>query len=138
MPYKILKMSTEVNTVLKEEKYLMHITAGKNALLADEPLSKGGQEKGFNPYELLASSLSACTAATIKIFAERREWSLAEVQVRVILEDKVAEGGALFKKYITLKGDLDEKQRETLLKVAHACPVQKILTGDIAVEAELV
>ncbi|WKS96003.1 OsmC family protein [Riemerella columbina] len=131
-------MSTEVKTQLGTEKYLMNISAGKNQIIADEPIAKGGQEKGFNPYELLASSLSACTAATVKIFADRREWALDEVEVKVVFEDKTAEGHALFKKYITLHGNLDEDQKATLMKAAHACPVQKILTSEIAVEAELV
>lgn len=131
-------MKAEVITKLGEEKYLMNISAGNNSILADEPIAKGGQEKGFNPLEILAASLSSCTTATIKMFADRKEWDLQEVSVQVLFDNETKEGVSQFKKVITLTGNLTDEQKETLHKVAHACPIQKILTGEIQVESELV
>lgn len=131
-------MKAEVITKLGEEKYLMNIFAGNNSILADEPIAKGGQEKGFNPLEILAASLSSCTTATIKMFADRKEWDLQEVSVQVLFNNETKEGVSLFKKVITLTGNLTDEQKETLHKVAHACPIQKVLTGEIQIESELV
>lgn len=131
-------MKAEVITKLGEEKYLMNISAGNNSILADEPIAKGGQEKGFNPLEILAASLSSCTTATIKMFADRKEWDLQEVSVQVLFDNETKEGVSLFKKVITLTGNLTDEQKETLHKVAHACPIQKVLTGEIQIESELV
>ena len=48
-------MKAEVITKIGAEKYLMNISTSKNSIIGDEPAAKGGQEKGFNPLELLAS-----------------------------------------------------------------------------------
>ena len=124
-------MKAEVITKIGAEKYLMNISAGKNSIIGDEPAAKGGQEKGFNPLELLASALSSCTTATIKMFADRKEWEVEEV------DNETKEGVSQFKKIIEIKGNLTEEQRNILHKTAHACPIQKILTGEIAIDSEM-
>ena len=130
-------MKAEVITKIGAEKYLMNISAGKNNIIGDEPSAKGGQEKGFNPLELLASALSSCTTATIKMFADRKEWEVEEVSVKVLFDNETKEGVSQFKKIIEIKGNLTEEQRNILHKIAHACPIQKILTGEIAIESEM-
>jgi len=115
----------------------MNISAGKNSIIGDEPAANGGQEKGFNPLELLASALSSCTTATIKMFADRKEWDVEEVSVKVLFDNETKEGVSQFKKIIEIKGNLTEEQRNILHKIAHACPIQKILTGEIAIESEM-
>ena len=130
-------MKAEVITKIGAEKYLMNISAGKNSIIGDEPTAKGGQEKGFNPLELLASALSSCTTATIKMFADRKEWDVEEVSVKVLFDNETKEGVSQFKKIIEIKGNLTEEQRNILHKIAHACPIQKILTGEIAIESEM-
>ena len=130
-------MKAEVITKIGAEKYLMNISAGKNNIIGDEPSAKGGQEKGFNPLELLASALSSCTTATIKMFADRKEWDVEEVSVKVLFDNETKEGVSQFKKIIEIKGNLTEEQRNILHKTAHACPIQKILTDEIAIESEM-
>ena len=130
-------MKAEIITKIGTEKYLMNISAGKNSIIGDEPTAKGGQEKGFNPLELLASALSSCTTATIKMFADRKEWNVEEVSVKVLFDNETKEGVSQFKKIIEIKGNLTEEQRNILHKIAHACPIQKILTGEIAIESEM-
>lgn len=130
-------MSTQVKAHIGTEAYLMQITAGTHTIIADEPISKGGKDKGFNPYELLASALASCTSATIKMFAERRKWDLQEVIVKVTLESPKEPGKTVMNKQIELIGNLDDAQKETLHKIAHACPVQKVLTGEVEINATL-
>ena len=101
-------MKAEVITKIGAEKYLMNISAGKNSIIGDEPAAKGGQEKGFNPLELLASALSSCTTATIKMFADRKEWDVEEVSVKVLFDNETKEGFSQFKKIIEIKGNLTE------------------------------
>jgi putative redox protein len=61
-------INAEITASIADVKYITTITAvdGKE-IIGDEPESLGGQNKGFNPYELLASSLGMCTAATLKM-----------------------------------------------------------------------
>jgi len=58
--------SVKVEATIGQEKYFTEVKAGNNLLITDEPLDKGGGNKGFNPFEILATSLASCTAATLK------------------------------------------------------------------------
>jgi putative redox protein len=104
-------------------------------VIADEPIENGGQGKGFAPKELLASALGACTCGTLRMYADRSGWDLDSVDTEVSLIQE--EGQTRFNRKVTLVGQLDQRQRERLLKVANSCPVHKILTGSIIVETSL-
>jgi len=63
--------------------YVQNISMGPHQLLADEPPEAGGADAGPNPYELVMAGLGACTSMTVRIYAERRNWSLEKVQVQL-------------------------------------------------------
>ena len=56
--------------------YAHRIRAGHHELVADEPAALGGQGTGPAPFDLYLASLSACTAITLRMYAERKGWSL--------------------------------------------------------------
>lgn len=115
------------------EDYLVELTSRTgNKVIADEPLALGGKDNGFSPKELLASALATCTNVTVRMFARRKEWDLENVLVEVELEQ--SDGKTTLHRSVTFQGNLDEEQRQRLLAVANACPLHKILTGEIAVE----
>jgi uncharacterized OsmC-like protein len=121
---------------------------GEHQLTIDEPVSAGGHDTGPNPYELLLAALGACTAITVRMYAERKNWPLAAVEVRLSHERIHAEDcadcetreGLLDKitKNLILNGPLDAEQRERLAAIAERCPVQRTLTREIVVEQHLV
>ncbi|MFA6278215.1 MAG: OsmC family protein [Pedobacter sp.] len=126
-----------INASIGTEPYRIDIKSPTgNVVIADEPLEKGGQDKGFSPKELLASSLGACTCATVRMYAERKTWLLEKINVSVDLIEE--EGQTKFIRKIELVGNLDDSQRTRLLNVANACPIHKILTHTIVVETALV
>src|SRR5688500_15912351 len=45
-------------------------------IFADEPAEVGGMDSGPTPYELLSAALAACTAMTLRLYAERKGWTL--------------------------------------------------------------
>jgi uncharacterized OsmC-like protein len=57
------------------------IKAGAHTLIADEPIKAGGTDEGMSPYELLLSALGACTAMTLKMYIERKQLPITEVEV---------------------------------------------------------
>jgi uncharacterized OsmC-like protein len=59
------------------------ITTGGHQLTADEPADVGGADSGPNPYDLLLAALGACTAITVRMYAERKGWPLRHVTVRL-------------------------------------------------------
>ncbi len=126
--------------------FLQDVQAGPHHLLADEPLAYGGTNRGPSPYGLLAAGLGACTSMTLRMYARRKGWPLQHVTVDVS-HDKVHAQDAstpvatnidLFRRRITVTGDLSADQRQKLLEIADKCPVHKTLEASSRVETELV
>lgn len=115
--------------------YQVSLSDGAHHWLADEPVNLGGGDSGPTPMELLLSSLGACTAITLIMYAQRKQWPLTGVQVH--LDMVVAADGTDITRIITLEGDLDAEARERLLHIAKACPVHKLLSNPIRIVSGL-
>ncbi|WP_370900321.1 OsmC family protein [Chryseobacterium gossypii] len=127
-------MGVTVKASLGKTKYYTEVIAGENRLITDEPEDKGGQNKGFNPLEILATSLASCTAATLRMYIERKEWDVEKINVEVELENFPLTRRAVFKRDISFEGfNLDDEQMKRLHTIADACPVHKILTNEIEI-----
>lgn len=127
-----------VNGSIGKELYRIELkSATGNTVIADEPESNGGKDLGFAPKELLAASLAACTAATLRMYADRKGWDLTEAKVDVELEWNATENKTEIKRRVELSGSLDETQRGRLLTIANSCPLHKILTHPIEIATEL-
>ncbi|GAC1456549.1 MAG: OsmC family protein [Steroidobacteraceae bacterium] len=128
-----------VNAASNGARYLVTLSAGTHEWPADEPAALGGADRGPTPHHLLLSALGACTAITLRMYAERKGWALQEVQVELQFnpEGKPAAGGSDIRRRITLHGVLDPQQRERLLQIANACPIHKVLSGPVRIATSL-
>lgn len=117
------------------QPYVVDLDDGTHQWTADEPAPVGGGDTGPNPMQLLCSSLAACTAITVRMYAARKEWPLLGVGVRITMNPQGTgqDDGTVLQRTLTFEGDLDDAQRKRLLQIANACPVHKILTGKITV-----
>jgi|CXWL01.1.fsa_nt_gi putative redox protein len=105
----------------------------------DEPVDLGGGNTGPTPKHLLLSSLGACTAITLQMYAARKQWALAGVEVEVEFHAAVKPAtGTDIVRRIALKGELSQEQRERLLAIAESCPIHKVLTGEVRIASSLV
>ena len=124
------------------ESLLQTIQIGQHCLQADE-FADWRSDRGPNPYELLLAALGACTSMTVRMYADRKQWPLREVQVRlgqsrIYAEDCAAcdtKVGTLdqIEAEISLIGDLTESQRLRLMQIAEHCPVHRTLLGEIQI-----
>jgi len=117
-------------------KFGQDIVIGAHRLRADEEAGHGGSDTGAAPHELLLSALGACTSMTLRLYAERKGWTLRRVQVT--LTGAPADGKYGITRQITMDGDLDAEQRQRLLEIADKCPVHRTLTGEVAVHTTAV
>ena len=121
--------------------FQQEINAGRHHLTADEPVNVGGLDSGPGPYELLLAALGACTAMTLRLYADRKKLALVRTEVRLrhsriyavdCAECETKEGMLdRIERIITLEGDLDAEARKRLLEVADMCPVHRTLKSEI-------
>ena len=106
--------------------------------LGDEPEDKGGANAAPDPTRLLLSSLGACTVITLQMYAARKQWPLAGVEVELQFNPagKPAHGTDITRR-VTLHGELDDTQRARLLQIANACPIHDVLVGDVRIDTSL-
>jgi uncharacterized OsmC-like protein/pimeloyl-ACP methyl ester carboxylesterase len=132
-------------------KYQNMIVAGRHPLLADEPTSVGGLDSGPNPYDYLSIALGACTAMTLRMYAEHKKLPLGRITVEV-RHGKVAaehcadcaDGAAgrdakidRFERLISVEGLVDPAVRSKVIEIAGKCPVHRTLESGSAVVTKL-
>jgi putative redox protein len=115
--------------------YAAALTMRRHSLNADEPFERGGQDAGPTPSEMLCAALAACTAITLRMYAQRKEWALRETQVDVDLRTEGAERTML--RRLRLEGELDSAQRARLADIAERTPVTLTLKQGVRITTVL-
>ncbi|AOK56996.1 OsmC family peroxiredoxin [Burkholderia stagnalis] len=117
--------------------YRVTLTAGAHTLHSDVPERLGGGDSGPDPHDLLLSALGACTAITVAMYAQRKELPLDSIDVRLAITDERPGAPTKIARDITLNGNLTAGQRDRLLEIANACPIHRLLTGDVEIDSRL-
>ncbi len=125
-----------VEAIFNGANYVSTITASGNSILSDEPESVGGQNKGFNPFELVIAGLASCTIATIKMYLDRKGWNVESINVKVQLETG-DDSEPLVTKEIFIKSDLQPDQLKRVFAVASKCPTHKLLSKAMVITSKL-
>jgi len=119
-------------------KYAQTIrTGGGHGLTADEPVHAGGADTGPAPYELLLSALGACTAITLRMYAERKGWELGDVRVELALH-KSRGAGDRITRVVRFGAALTEAQRGRLAEIVEKTPVTLTIRQGAAIETTFV
>ncbi|MCC6888542.1 MAG: OsmC family protein [Hyphomicrobiales bacterium] len=124
-------------------RFQQTVVIGPHRLLADEPLAAGGLDSGPSPYDLLLAGLGACTAMTLRLYAEHKKLPLERVSVTLshakihaadCAECETREGKIdRIERTVTLTGALGDGERARLLEIADKCPVHRTLTSEISI-----
>jgi putative redox protein len=117
------------------EKYRCTITWRNGTLIADEPESSGGKDQGPDPYTLLLSSAVSCILVTLRMYIDRKGWDIPAISVQSNLfqTDKDDKTLTIIDEDIKFLSPVTDEQREKLISIAKACPISKILQGDITI-----
>ena len=122
----------------RREGFEHEVEIREHRLIIDEPEGEGGTDLGPAPAELLAASLATCTAITIEMYADRKEWGLGTVEVVVEFEHATTDDPPTFDVTIRLGAELSEENRDRLLVIAGKCPVHRTLKrGDVVIHDSL-
>jgi len=123
--------------------YRVDLNARKHHFAADEPRPLGGTDAGPTPYELLLASLAGCTAMTLRMYADRKEWPLEGVVIwlrqsrshEVDCEECATRsvGMGVIERRVELSGPLSDEQKARLLEIADRCPVKQTLERGIRI-----
>jgi putative redox protein len=106
---------------------------GGHTLVMDEPADQGGDDAGPSPTRAVAAALAACTAITVEMYAEHKDWELGQVEVEV--EYSYGPASTMQDIVVTLRvpTPIDDEQRTKLLTIAGKCPVHRALRGETEV-----
>ncbi|HVX50631.1 MAG TPA: (4Fe-4S)-binding protein [Chitinophagaceae bacterium] len=117
------------------QKYQCTIQWRNGTFVTDEPVKSGGLDTGPDPYTLLLSSLATCTLVTLRMYIDRKGWDIPHISVKANLYQITKDGKVttIIDRDINFQQKVADDQRERLTEIAKACPVSKILQGDISV-----
>ena len=128
-------------------KFQQSVAVGPHRFLGDEPVAAGGLDTGPSPYDLLTAALGACTAMTLRLYADLKKLPLAGVSVTLrhekihavdCAECETKEGKIdRIERTIALEGQLDAAQRARLMQIADKCPVHRTLTSEVEIRTSL-
>ena len=118
---------------IRKDHYRTEISVSGHVLIGDEGPGLGGQNLGPAPYDFLLAGLGACTAITLRMYADRKGWPLESVEVGLRLLSK---DGLRVDRVLTIAG-LDDEQKARLGDIAERTPVTLTLKGGLPIDTRL-
>jgi uncharacterized OsmC-like protein len=122
------------------------VVVGTHSLVADEPVSAGGDDAGPDPYDYLLTALGACTSMTVGLYARRKQFPLENITVSLRhsriyandCEECETKEGMLDRidVDVELSGPLSAEQHAKLMEIAEKCPVHRTLTSEINIRLQ--
>ncbi|WP_448142921.1 OsmC family protein [Stenotrophomonas bentonitica] len=125
----------QVQIVSDGPNYRHQIQAGAHGVVADEPATLGGQGAGMTPFELYLAALSACTAITLRMYAEKKGWDLGEFRAE-LSSSRDADNRLRVHRVLHATGALDDVQWQRLLDVVERTPVTLVMREGAVITSE--
>ena len=104
----------------------------------DEPENIGGQDLAPDPYTALLASLASCTLSTLRMYIDRKEWNIPEINISLNMsQESNPDLETTISREITFSSEVPQEQKERLLTIAEKCPVSKILKSKVTINTTL-
>lgn len=113
------------------------VSCGEHQFLTDEPKSLGGQDQGAAPYDLLCSSLAACTMITLRMYAKHKAIDLENFAVSAEFFSH-QDGTEYIQRHLEFNTALDEVLKHKLLAICEKTPVTKTLLRSVRIETQII
>lgn len=115
-----MKQIAQATVTSTDTPYKHNVQTRGFDLVADEPPGDAGP----GPYDYYLAGLGACTAITLRMYAERKGWDLGAVTVELSLS-RDAEGDTAIERVLHASGSLSDAQWQRLLEIADKTPVTR-------------
>ncbi len=125
---------TIVRTAIGVTPYAVSVTAGPHTLVADEPTSRGGRGAGPAPYDLVLAGLGACSAITLRMYAERKQLQIRSLEVELSFHKEGDRG--VIHRVVRLDADLTPEQRARFADIIERTPVTLTLKTGSEIRTE--
>ena len=129
------KLDKPVYGTIGIDKYECIIEWRNGKFIADEPIKAGGKDLGPDPYTLLLSSIASCTLITLRMYIDRKGWTISAIAVNANLYQETKDGKflSIIDRDILFKSPVTDEQKLRLQEIAAQCPISKILQNDVNV-----
>jgi putative redox protein len=115
--------------------YLHRIRAGHFDLSSDEPKALGGQGAAPAPFDYYLAALAACTAITLRMYAQRKGWNLGEFRAQLELT-RDDDGKVFIRRILHSDQALSDEQWQRLLEIVEKTPVTKAMREGAQITTE--
>lgn len=134
-----MSTTTRLTASIGTTAYQVSLQAREHHFLADEPIQLGGQDSAPSPDEYLLAALAACTAATLRMYADRKGYNLQAVELELLLEQQTIDGKlqSRIQRRLRLVGQLNQAEQERLIEIANKCPIHRLLSNPIHIQTSL-
>jgi putative redox protein len=129
----IYKLENPIYGSIGTTKYACTIQWSNGTFISDELPSSGGRGAGPDFYTLLLSSVASCILITLRMYIDRKGWYISNIAVNVNMyqtknEEKIT---TVIDTDVKFLQPVKDEHRHRLTEIAQACPISKILEGEI-------
>ncbi|UGU16940.1 (4Fe-4S)-binding protein [Sinomicrobium kalidii] len=122
------------------DDYFTQVISNRHVFYVDEPVKAGGKDKEPSPTDYVLGALASCTAITMRMYAQRKEWDVGKIKVHATLSSVMTGDGVRQKiwKEVVFEKELPKAQEDRLIEIGEKCPVSLMLKHNVEMTLEKV
>ena len=132
-----MSTKTKIQGGIGHEHYISKLSMRGHLIVADEPIDNGGKDAGPTPTELILSGLAACTASTLRMYADKKGWEVERIDLELSIRIEKTDTGQVshVESLIDITGNITAEEKARMIEIAQKCPVHKLLSNPIQIQS---